>query len=172
MGWDDLLIWFGGERFEVPMPQNTHRGNKTYDEKTPIFISAGSKMRMDPREAWTLQVNATEQNQMMDTRFNFFCHPIPAPGTYRRRVAPCRCFATWLRTPHSEGPFGNKHNQTKNALSDPSVSEVAMEKKRGTPGWSSFVSSLCFWQAPDVKKKGRVPTIGPTAKSCTPSQIT
>lgn len=97
MGWDDLLVWFEGETFEVPMPQNAHKGNKVYSEKAPIFMSAGAKLKISDREASSLQVDPDEQNDMMNARFKFFRHPVPVPIAHRRNVQPCaRCFAGWL----------------------------------------------------------------------------
>ena len=97
MGFDDLLVWFEGESFQVPLPQNTHKGNKLYTERAPLFISAGSKLRISPKEALALQVAPEEQNDMMDARFKFFRHPAPVPPRHLRSVRPCpKCFATWL----------------------------------------------------------------------------
>jgi len=96
MGFDDLLVWFEGETFEVPLPQSSHQGNRIYNEAAPIFISAGSKLTIAHQEAMALQVDPYQQNEMMDGRFTFFRHPVavrnPVP------VKPCpRCFALWLR---------------------------------------------------------------------------
>ena len=37
MTFDALLVWFEGESFRVPMPQNYHQGDKLYDERAPFF---------------------------------------------------------------------------------------------------------------------------------------
>ena len=97
MGFDDLLVWFEGESFEVPLPQNSHKGNRVYSEKAPLFISAGSKLRISQKEAVELQVNPEEQDAMMDARFTSFRHPVPVPQSRLRKVKPCpKCFARWV----------------------------------------------------------------------------
>ena len=97
MGFDASLVWFEGESFYVPLPQNHNKGNKLYSEKAPIFISAGSKLRISAKEAWTLQVDMHQQNDMMDGRFTYFRLPVAVPPHCRRPVLPCaKCFAKWL----------------------------------------------------------------------------
>ena len=97
MGFDDLLVWFEGESFQVPLPQNSNKGNRLYDEKAPLFLSAGSKLRISEREAQLLQVDAEEQNDMMNGRFRLFRHPVAVPPSQRRSVKPCaKCFSCWM----------------------------------------------------------------------------
>ena len=89
------MIWLEGEAFQVPRPQNTFKGNQLYNERAPVFISAGDKLRISPQEAFLMQVDPTQQNEMMDARFTFFKFPTAIPnGTV---CQPCgKCFADWL----------------------------------------------------------------------------
>ena len=91
----DLLVWFEGEAFRIPLPQNHYRGDKLYNERAPVFASGGSKLRISPHEVFALGVDAAKQNDMMDARWKYFYHP--ASLQVCTDCAPCaRCFATWL----------------------------------------------------------------------------
>ena len=97
MTFDALLVWFEGESFRVPMPQNHHQGDKLYDEQAPIFASAGAKLRISKREAYELGVDEDEQNEMMDARWKCFHHSVSLDR--REECSACsRCFANWLCT--------------------------------------------------------------------------
>jgi hypothetical protein len=95
MPFADLLVWFEGEAFRVPLPQNHYRGDKLYNERAPVFASGGSKLRISPHEVFELGVDAAKQNDMMDARWTYFHHP--ASLQVCADCAPCaRCFAMWL----------------------------------------------------------------------------
>jgi hypothetical protein len=91
----DLLVWFEGESVRVPLPQNHYRGDRTYNERAPVFASAGSKLRISPQEAAMLLLDGSRQNEMMDARWNYF--HMPASMQDGVECLPCaRCFAEWL----------------------------------------------------------------------------
>jgi hypothetical protein len=97
LAWDDLLIWFEGDRFTVPLPRNRHGGDRDYAERAPIFISTGSKFTISKKEADQLGVNRQEQNAMMDARFRFFHFPRSLTAAEKIVTPACkRCFAVWL----------------------------------------------------------------------------
>ena len=99
LDFDSLLVWFEGEKFPVPLPRNSHSKDKWYNERAPIFISSGSKFRIPEAEARRLQVDAEEQNRMMDARFQFFHFARSLSKHEKVECAPCaRCFAEWLCT--------------------------------------------------------------------------
>ena len=72
LAWDDLLVWFEGEKFTVPLPRNRHSKDRLYIEQAPVFISTGSKFCISDQEAASLKIDPPEQNRMMDARFRFF----------------------------------------------------------------------------------------------------
>ena len=97
LGFDSLLVWWEGEKFPVPLPQNKHDGDKEYVDKAPVFITAGSKFRIPRKEAETLQVSEDVQNDMMDARFSYYYFPRTLLAHQKVEVPPCpRCFASWL----------------------------------------------------------------------------
>ena len=97
LGFDSLLVWWEGENFPVPVPQNKNDGEPMYKEKAPVFITAGSKFRICPEEARKLELNAREQNEMMDARFNYFHFPCSLSKKKKVKVKTCKkCFALWL----------------------------------------------------------------------------
>ena len=100
LGFDSLLVWWEGDEFPVPMPQNKHSGNRDYTEKAPVFISSGGKLRISKAEALELEVCETEQNNMMDARFRYFHFPVTLKADEKVAVLSCRrCFADWLLGP-------------------------------------------------------------------------
>ena len=72
IGFDSLLVWWEGESFPVPLTQNKYDGDKEHTERAPVFVTAGAKFRIPKTEAEALQVNAAEQDDMMDARFQYF----------------------------------------------------------------------------------------------------
>ena len=99
LAWDSLLVWWEGESFRVPLPQNgQHMGDKLYEERAPVFATSGSKLRISAAEAHRSRLNEQEQNEMMDARFKFFCFPVSVPENKVIKVEPCpACFAKWVR---------------------------------------------------------------------------
>ena len=105
IGFDSLLVWFEGESFPVPRPQNRHDGDKLYKERAPIFVSSGAKLRIQRDEAERLELDEAEQNRMMDSRFCFFHFPHSFTGDTAREMPACpKCFAQWLR--ETPAPMG------------------------------------------------------------------
>ena len=97
IGFDSLLVWWEGESFPVPLPQNKYDGDKEYTERAPVFVTAGAKFRIPKTEAEALQVNAAEQDDMMDARFQYFFFPHTLKKEEKVEVAPCaHCFAKWV----------------------------------------------------------------------------
>ena len=98
LSWDDMLVWFEGERFTVPFPRNMHGKDEEYSERAPIFISTGAKFSMPDIEAQRLRVNVADQNEMMGARFRFFHFP-RSLAEHEKKVTPtcAACFARWLQ---------------------------------------------------------------------------
>lgn len=97
LSWDDLLVWFEGEKFVVPFPRNTHSKDMEYHGRAPIFVSTGNKFAISDAEAHTLKVNAMEQNAMMEARFRFFHFPRSLAEHEKKETPTCgRCFAHWI----------------------------------------------------------------------------
>ena len=97
LGFDALLVWWEGETFPVPLPQNRHDGDRTYTETAPVIATSGDKLRISANEALRLQVDPEKQNAMMDDRFLY----LHFPRTFRKdevvEVDPCaRCCADWI----------------------------------------------------------------------------
>ena len=105
LGFDALLVWFEGEDFPVPVPQNKNEGDPLYTGRAPVFITAGSKFRINPEEARTLDLNVREQNEMMDARFKHFHFPCTVPKRKKVKVPVCKkCFAFWLLSGSGAAP--------------------------------------------------------------------
>lgn len=97
LGFDALLVWWEGKSFRVPLPQNAHCGDRSYDERAPIFATSGDKLRIPNSEALADGVDPQQQNAMMDHRFRYFHFPLGLDARQVREVAPCgHCFAKWL----------------------------------------------------------------------------
>jgi hypothetical protein len=97
LSWDDLLVWFEGEKFPVPLPRNHYDKDMMYTERAPIFVSTGSRFRIPGAEAERLQVNAEEQNRMMDSRFRAFFFPRSLAEHEKLTTPACKhCFAKWV----------------------------------------------------------------------------
>ena len=142
MGFDDLLVWFEGEKFVVPLPQNTNKGDKLYDQRAPVFISAGSKLRIPLKEASTLQVDPDEQNVMMDGRFRFFFHPVAVTNP-DRTLKPCpRCFAEWMCSPELDDMQCSPCTAPDKA---PEIHQVAMD---ALLDWLETHGGKIFFQGP------------------------
>ena len=126
LAWDDMLVWFEGEQFPVPMPRNRHDKDKVYMERAPVFVSTGSKFRIPAVEAERLQVNADEQSRMMDSRFRMFLFPRSLTEQEKIVTPACkRCFATWL----TSGPesLGNVAPEPAAPLGQGSTAQLAAE---------------------------------------------
>ena len=50
VGFDSLPVWWEGDDFPVPLPQNPNVGDREYTEKAPVFISAGAKFEDDTND--------------------------------------------------------------------------------------------------------------------------
>ena len=97
LDFDALLVWFEGEKFAVPLPRNAFMKDKLYVDKAPVFISSVSKFRIPEEEARRLQVDAEEQNRMMDARFQSFHFPRSLTKREKVECPACpRCFGEWL----------------------------------------------------------------------------
>ena len=98
LGLDSLLVRFEGETFPVPVLQHKHDGDPEYAERAPLFVTSGSKFRISAYEADMLGVNAAEQNDMMDARFQYFRFPVTLSRYKKEEVSPCTtCCCAWLR---------------------------------------------------------------------------
>ena len=103
LGFDALLVWWEGESFPVPLPQNRHDGDRTYTEAAPVIVTSGDKLRISAGEAKRLQVDPQKQNAMMDDRFVYFHFPRTFHKDEVVEVDPCaRCCAEWIT---GESPF-------------------------------------------------------------------
>ena len=97
LDWDDLLVWFEGDQFTVPLPRNRYAEDRDYAEQAPIFISTGSKFTIYIQEAEKLGVDRQEQSAMMNARFHFFHFPRSLMAAEKVDTPACkRCFAVWL----------------------------------------------------------------------------
>ena len=103
LAWDDLLVWFEGEKFGVPLPRNRHEKDKLYSERAPIFISSAAKFSIPEADAKRLTLDSCEQNLMMDARFCHFFFPRTLSAGEKVATPACRCcFAKWLMA--DQGP--------------------------------------------------------------------
>jgi hypothetical protein len=76
-----------------------------YDERAPVFVTAGAKFRIPAAEAELLQVNSTEQNDMMDARFQYFFFPRTLTAREKVDVPSCAsCFSKWVCSDGDVGP--------------------------------------------------------------------
>ena len=94
LSFDEYLVWWEGEAFDVPIKFGS---DKTYNERAPVFISTGNKPRIAPNEAKALEVDAGQQNAMMDKRLRYFHFAESLSLEDIVEVAPCAsCFAAWV----------------------------------------------------------------------------
>ena len=94
LSFDEYLVWWEGEAFDVPIKFGS---DKTYNERAPVFISTGNKPRIAPNEAKALEVDAAQQNAMMDKRLRYFHFAESLSLEDIVEVAPCAsCFAAWV----------------------------------------------------------------------------
>ena len=97
LSFDSLLVWWEGESFPVPMPQNRHDGDRLYAESAPVIATSGDKLRIAAHEAQRLQLCPDKQNSTLDDRFVYFHFPRTFLKKEVVEVEPCgRCFAEWV----------------------------------------------------------------------------
>ena len=89
LSFDSLLVWWEGETFRIPLPQNVNKGDKLYRERAPVFASSGGKLRIPLEEAIRMRVNPDRQNDMMDARWRYFCHTVSLPEDQSKKCEPC-----------------------------------------------------------------------------------
>ena len=141
LAWDDLLVWFEGEKFNVPLPRNRHSQGMLYSERAPVFISTGSKFCISEQEAACLKVDAQEQNKMMDARFRFFHFPRSLTAAEKRKTPACkRCFAAWLLSEDPGSAAAAPRQQAAAAMSPAMQAAEAITDWIETHGGSLYLS--------------------------------
>ena len=97
LSFDSLLVWWEGDSFPVPLPQNRHDGDREYKEAAPLIATSGSKLRIPLAEALRLSLDPEQQNSMMDDRWQYFHFPRTFLKHEVIAIPPCaRCCAKWL----------------------------------------------------------------------------
>ena len=142
LAWDDLLVWFEGEKFTVPIK---FCKDKLYAERAPVFISTASKFCMGKQEAERLKVDPFEQGAMMDARFRFFHFPRTLTADEKVETRPCkRCFALWLQ----HGSLGFEGEQSASAPPVANLPSPASRAAEAITDWIETHGGVLYLSGP------------------------